>query len=111
MTLLRRIRNIVFCAVLLTVTALLLLFAVNNHAAVVVSLFPLPYEAQMPLFLIVILFFCAGMLAGGAALSIRALRMYRLLAASRERQHALENEVESLRHRQEMNASLPVPVE
>lgn len=85
---------------------LLLLFIVNNHAPVSVSLFPLPYAAQMPLFVLPLLCFCAGLLAGGMALSFKALRLRRLLRHARTRNHALDNELALLRREQER--TLPV---
>ena len=77
------------------ILSVLLLFVVNNHANVTVSLFPLPYEAEMPLFILTVLFFCVGMIMGGAMLSVKMLRLKRLLALFRKRSMALENELKN----------------
>lgn len=81
-------------AVLLTL--LLVLFAIVNREFITVSLFPLPYELELPKFLIAILCFGAGVLVGGMMMSLKLSRALRVSHRSHQRAIALENELKSL---------------
>jgi uncharacterized integral membrane protein len=106
----KRLIRWVRLALLTCVIAVFLMFAVNNHGNIPVSLFPLPYEASMPLFLLLILSFCFGMVIGAAFLSVRTLRLRRMLHHSHHRAQALENELEGRRAREQQASGLPVSV-
>lgn len=80
-------------ALLLLVACVLL--AVSNREEVTVSLFPLPYEATLRLFILIILCFAGGALAGWLTASRKLLKQMRLLSELRARNDALENEREA----------------
>lgn len=82
----------------LLLTALLLLFAIVNHEFVAISLFPLPYEIEIPKFLLALACFGVGLLVGGIVMSHKLGRALRLFKKSHERAMALENELKSLHH-------------
>lgn len=76
---------------------LLLLFAANNHASAVISLFPLPFEAEMPLFLLVALAFACGMMLAALLMSLRGYGRRKETREAIARADALQNEVEALK--------------
>ncbi len=91
--LIRRLKMLiaVFCTVLLA------LFAFDNRAFIEISLFPLPYEIELPKFLLVIFFFGIGLLVGAIVMSLKLGRALRFYHKEHERSMALENEVKSLK--------------
>lgn len=80
----------------LVITAILLLFAVVNRELVDISLFPLPYSLTLPLFLMAIICFGAGLMVGGLIMSVKLGRAKRHFRQEHQRVAALENEVKSL---------------
>lgn len=79
----------------ITLLVLLLLFiilAVSNRATVTLSLFPLPFEKDMPLYALGLLTFTLGLISGYLLAGKRMLRLSRLLSHSRTRIEALEHE-------------------
>lgn len=72
-------------------------FAVNNRQAVTLSLFPLPYVQESPLFFVVLLAFGLGLCACALALAYQQIKLRRLLYSARRRISALENEVNALK--------------
>jgi uncharacterized integral membrane protein len=99
--LLKSLAKIIRWTAMALVAGFILLLAVNNREPVKLSLFPLPFEATMPLFLIVILFFLTGLFAGGVAMSVKSLRLSRMLKKQRNRNNAVENELLGLRAEKE----------
>lgn len=93
----RRVYHALRWLVILAISMLLLLFAVNNHASVTVSLLPLPYEAEAPLFLYIMLTFICGVLTGGLLLSAQALRWRRRYGRETKRAEMLNNELTAMR--------------
>jgi uncharacterized integral membrane protein len=77
--------------------ALFLAFAIDNRTSVQLSLFPLPYTASMPLFLLAILCLALGAVLGGLAVSSRAMRARRKEHDAQKRIAALENELAALK--------------
>lgn len=82
------------------VIAVVVVFSAKNSHDLQLSLFPLPYEMQMPTFLLVIVSFLIGY-------SVSLWHSYRLIRRlkrearqSRVREEALRNEVESLKAEQ-----------
>ena len=72
-------------------------FAVVNRSAVEVSLFPLPYSLEMPVFLLTIFSFALGVVIAGVLLGARAARSRRLYHGERKRVMALQNELEGVK--------------
>ena len=104
---LKRIGTLLKWVIAFAVIALLLLLSANNQQSVAVSLLPFPFEARMPLFMLAVLAFCAGMLIGGIAISFKHMRRTRETHRLRHRMVALENEVAGLKHEAKRAASLP----
>ncbi len=90
---LKRIINVVLIA---AVSVIFILFAVNNRLIVTISLFPLPYEADLPLFILAILAFALGVITGGLIISLKFSKARRLARAEHKRVVALENEITAL---------------
>ena len=88
------------------IAAAFITFAISNRAAVSLSLFPLPYSIELPLFLLAAASFALGILACGIALQARMFKHSRLYHAEKKRVMALENELEGLRSEQ-LQAAMP----
>lgn len=98
----RYIRLIVFAVI----AVLFVVFAVANREVITVTLYPLPYTANMPKFLLVALSFGLGILITGLTLGARNARSRRLYKSEHKRVMALQNELEG--HRAQSGTSLPV---
>lgn len=89
-------------ALLITIIAVLFItFAVVNREAVKISLFPLPYEAQLPAFLLAILCFALGSIIGWMTLSLRLSKTKREAKTEHKRVVALQHEIDALHAEQE----------
>ncbi len=95
------------CAALVLISACILLFTGNNYAAVTLSLFPLPYEIEMRVFLLVLLCFSLGVLTGGVAMSLRHAKGKRRLRERTRQMEALQNELDGLKSEQASARALP----
>ncbi len=95
---LRRLGILCKWLLLALIVALVVLFAVNNSAYTTVTLFPLPYEADIPLFLLAMLAFSIGLLTGGLMMGFRTLRVWRLFRRAHRRSDALDQELRAIRH-------------
>src|SRR5689334_17689753 len=79
----------------LVISLILLDFSLSNHQHLTVSLFPLPFEAQMPLFLIVFSALALGIMVGSLFTYLSKLhwrkdaRKFRIRADSLERELAV----------------------
>jgi putative membrane protein len=82
-----------FWIFVLLVAALLALFAVSNRAGVALSLWPLPFLVDAPLYLVAFGGAVLGFLAGEVAAWIAASRRRRELRRQRRRIAALEAEL------------------
>jgi len=87
------IKRIFKAALITVITVLFLMFAVSNHATIRLSLFPLPYSAEMPEFLFAIFCFALGLMVGWMAISLKLSKSQRMLKSEHKRVMALENEV------------------
>lgn len=74
----------------------LIIFAVTNRQAVVVTLWPLPYEAEMPAFLVFFLGLFAGLALAGVLLAFKGVRHYFELRKTRKEQKGLSSKVDTL---------------
>lgn len=68
----------------------LVVLAVSNRDRVTFSLFPLPYELEMPLYVLLLLVFVAGVVVAYFTAARRLWRLNRLLHQTRARVQALE---------------------
>jgi len=85
--------RIIYRAVLILVAIFLILFAVSNRAAVSVGLWPLPFFADVPLYLLCFLCALIGAAAGAASAWIAGGRDRREFRDRRRRIEALEREL------------------
>ncbi len=85
--------RILFWIFVLLVAAALALFAVSNRTGVVLSLWPLPFLVEAPLYLIALGGALLGFLAGELAAWIAASRRRRELRRQRRQIAALEAEL------------------
>jgi uncharacterized integral membrane protein len=90
---------VVFRLALFLLAILLISFAVSNRGTVAVGLWPLPYLADVPLYLIVFLSLLIGVLGGASAAWIAGRRNRRELRNRRWRIEALERELAAMQSR------------
>jgi uncharacterized integral membrane protein len=83
--------------ILVPATVVVIAFAVANSASVTVSLDPLPFEPELPLYLLALIFVFIGMLVGGLASSLRVLRWRRAARQARREVARLEGELRATR--------------
>lgn len=103
-----RLRKILAWLLLGLVACAVVAFAVVNRAEVHLSLFPLPYEIGLPAFLLVLLTFAAGVLAGGAALWRKLHRVRRQLSLETRRAKALADQIAAMEAERAASPSLPL---
>lgn len=82
---------------LLFLAAFFAAFAVENRDAVTLSLFPLPYNAELPLFLLAMVFFMFGIAVAGTLATLKFYRSKVQFFAMKRKVEALENEIGGLR--------------
>lgn len=84
-------------------------FSVVNRETVSVSLFPLPFAADLPLFLLALICFSLGALVAGFWVNIKFAKTKRMLSREHKRVMALQNELAGIKSEQPANApSLPL---
>jgi lipopolysaccharide assembly protein A len=93
--------RILFRAVFLVIAISLILFAVSNRETVSVGFWPLPFLADLPLYLLCFLSVLIGTLIGVVAAWIAGHRNRRELSARRRRIEALERELMATQSRLE----------
>ncbi|WP_185961411.1 lipopolysaccharide assembly protein LapA domain-containing protein [Telmatospirillum sp. J64-1] len=81
----------------LPVAVIAIVFAVSNRQTTTVELWPLPFTFSLPLFLIVLVPFMVGLLAGAVILWFSQGRRRSAARADRRRLRALERENEQLK--------------
>jgi putative membrane protein len=82
---------------LLLLAAVFAAFAIENRTAVSLSLFPLPYNVDMPVFLLAMLCFMFGAFLAGLVATMKFYRSKMQFLAMKRKVDALENEVGGLR--------------
>jgi uncharacterized integral membrane protein len=82
---------------LILLAALFAAFAVDNRAAVSLSLFPLPYSVELPIFLLVMLSFLLGAAIAAIVATTKFYRSKIQFLMANRKITALENEVGGLR--------------
>ena len=84
---------------LLLVIALLLAgFCVVNRHLVIVGFYPLPYELEMPTYLLIALMFAAGFVSAWLLSRLRAVSQSHRLSRTQKRNEALTEEIARLKH-------------
>jgi len=82
-----------YWAVVIAIAALVSLFAASNRETVSLGLWPLPFLAAAPLYLVVVVSLVFGFSIGAVAAWIRGLRRRRELRECRRRNNALAREL------------------
>lgn len=80
-------------ALLLVVLAVCIMIAVANHEVVKFSLDPLPFDVEMPQFVIIFASFLIGLLVGGLFLTFHRLRSSYHMKKAKRRIDALETQL------------------
>ena len=81
---------------LIILMALLVIFAVANRQSVVVSLWPFPWEAGMPLFFVLFLGIFIGLGLAAIIMTIKGVRHRSALRSAEKESSRLSGEVETL---------------
>ena len=105
--------RILYRAGFLVIAIVLILFAVSNRETVSVGFWPLPFLAEVPLYLLCFLSLVIGALIGSAVAWTAGQRTRRQLRALRRRIQALERELTATQsqiedHRAPAKTQLPV---
>lgn len=74
-----------------------IVFAVDNRDPTKLSLFPFPWEAQVPLFLVALLFFLLGALIGYYMAIMQVFGTRKQLKNEQHRNKALQNQLDAVR--------------
>lgn len=90
---------------LVIVAAVVVLFIVANRGKVEISLWPLPYLVDLPLYLVFFIGLFAGMVLAGAIGVIRRARSFARARRAEKESRRLQAEVDSLE--QELDAGAP----
>lgn len=101
------------------VAAAIVAFAVANRGAVKLSLLPLPFEIELPLYLVALGALLAGLLAGGLIAWLSAGRLRRRARQSAREAEAASREARALREKierleaetQAKRTTLPAPLD
>ena len=83
----------VYWTVVIVVAAVVALFAASNRETVSLGLWPLPFVAQAPLYLVVLAALIVGFAAGAAVLWVRGRGRRRQLRECRRQNEALAREL------------------
>jgi lipopolysaccharide assembly protein A len=89
----------VYWAWVIVVGVVAALFAASNRETVALALWPLPFLAQSPLYLVVLVSLAFGFAIGAVAARIRGRRRRRLLRECRRQNEALARELASTQAR------------
>lgn len=73
------------------------MFCVSNRHPAELSLSPLPYSIELPLFLLILFSFLLGAVIAGIAATFSSIKQKWNLLSSRRRIKALENEIGGLK--------------
>jgi uncharacterized integral membrane protein len=97
----------VYWAWVIVVGAAVALFAASNRQTVALALWPLPFLAQSPLYLVVLVSLAFGFAIGAVAAWIKGRRRRRLLRECRRQNEALARELASTQA--QLVGALPKP--
>ena len=82
---------------LILITIVFVAFSVANREMVEINLFPIPYSANMPKFILAILCFSLGVIVAGLIMSLKLARARHRLNKEHKRAVTLETELKGLR--------------
>jgi uncharacterized integral membrane protein len=82
-----------YWAFVIVIAGLVSVFAASNREAVVLALWPLPFVAQAPLYLVVLVALAFGFAIGAVAAWIKGRRRRRQLRQCRRQNEALAHEL------------------
>ncbi|MBV8119885.1 MAG: DUF1049 domain-containing protein [Alphaproteobacteria bacterium] len=85
--------RVVYWGGVIVIAAVVSLFAASNRATVTLGLWPLPYLAEAPLYLVVVVSLLFGVLIGALAVWIGGSRRRRELRECRRQNAALSREL------------------
>lgn len=85
---------------LTAITILLVVFCAVNRTIVLIDLFPLPYSAEIPVFILSILSIAMGAFLGGIAANIKLIAMKCSLRKAQNNIVLLENRIKELQNEQ-----------
>lgn len=85
-------------------------FAVSNRASVDLTFFPLPYSLSVPMFIVAIVLFTAGVFTAWLILRFSMMKERMQNRKNLKRMQALENEISALRSEQLARQSLSKPL-
>ncbi|MBY0407474.1 MAG: lipopolysaccharide assembly protein LapA domain-containing protein [Rickettsiales bacterium] len=80
---------------LTVLTLAFVVFAIDNREVAHVSLFPLPYAADMPLFLFALFCFFIGAMCGFISASLKTRRLAALLKHEQKKTAGLQNQLDA----------------
>jgi len=95
--------------VFIPVAVVVVIFAVTNRGPVTVSLWPLPYDIVIPLFVAVLGATAAGALLGGGVVWFGIVKWRFKARAGERRTRALERELAATRPREDERVSAAAP--
>ena len=88
------------------ITGVTTIFALANREDVVVSLYPLSYVVEAPLYIVVIASFAMGVLVYGIGSSFTKIGYEKVNSMNKRKIQALESEVEALKAEKKIKTSL-----
>lgn len=94
---LRSIGKFVSLLFYFAIAVLVILLSVANRDNLVLSFFPLPYEVEMPKFLLILVIFALGLLSGMMSLWFSNRTQRRQSRENTRRVAALENQISAMR--------------
>ncbi len=90
------------------ISIILIAFCAVNRTSVAISLFPLPFMIDIPVFIFALICMALGIIIGGITTNIKLLQNKILLKQNKKRMEALENENKILRSEQEYSKTLSI---
>ena len=87
---------------LLAIGITLITFCVVNRQAISLNLFPLPYAADVPIFLLALACVAVGVIIAGVLLNMQLFAAHRLLKHEKSRATLLEKELSALREQRDI---------
>lgn len=96
----RSVYRVIKIAILLLILLAVIIFAVSNRQEIMLSLFPLPFEVGLPLYLFFLVTLLIGYMWGLLSGSVASLKHRRNAKSEHKKAKALQDEVATLRVKQ-----------
>ena len=84
-----------------------IIFSASNHQAAAISLFPLPYAVDIPVFLLVMLSILLGVIISMLAMVGKLSKLRHLYVSEKKRAVTFETELKSIRAKNTSISNLP----